>query len=215
MGGLSLSSIATRLCFFALILLSGCDEESPHTTLHPGSVVLAFGDSVTYGTGAGRGEDYPSRLAQSSGWTVINAGVPGDTAEQARERIEPLLDEHSPSLVIVSLGGNDFLRQRPPVAVKEDLRAIVQAVRGAGALPVLVAVPRLSLLRATIGALADSPIYAELAEEEGLLLVEGVFSAVLSEEALRADPIHPNAAGYQKFSAGLFDALHEAGLAAD
>lgn len=210
-----LSNIAARICFSVSILLSGCAEENPHTALHPGSVVLAFGDSVTHGTGAGRGEDYPSRLAESSGWTVINAGVPGDTAEQARDRIEPLMDEHSPSLVIVSLGGNDFLRQRSPVAVKEDLRTIVQAVRSAGALPVLVAVPRLSLLRATIGALADSPIYAELAEEEGLLLVEGVFSAVLSEEALRADPIHPNAAGYQKFSAGLYDALREAGIAGD
>lgn len=212
---MSPSSIAAWLCLAALILLSGCADESPHTALHPGSVVLAFGDSVTHGTGAGRGEDYPSRLAQSSGWTVVNAGVPGDTAEQARERIEPLLDKHSPSLVIVALGGNDFLRQRSPVAVKEDLRTIVQAVRGAGALPVLVAVPRLSLLRATVGALADSPLYAELADEEGLLLVEGIFSEVLSDERLRADPIHPNAAGYQEFAAALYGALREAGLAGD
>jgi acyl-CoA thioesterase-1 len=208
-------SIAARLCLAALVLLSGCADESRYSALGPGAVVLAFGDSVTHGTGAGRGEDYPSRLALATGWRVINAGIPGDTAGQARERIEPLLAEHSPSLVIVALGGNDFLRQRSPAAVKEDLRAIVQSVRGAGALPVLVAVPRLSLLRATVGALDDSPIYAELADEEGVLLVEGLFSEVLSDEALRADPIHPNAAGYQVFAAGLDGAFREAGLAGD
>lgn len=208
-----MAGIAARLCLAALPLLSGCADERHHTPLEPGAVVLAFGDSVTYGTGAGRAEDYPSLLAQATGWRVINAGIPGDTAAQARERIEPLLAEHSPSLVIVALGGNDFLRQRSPLAVKEDLRAIVRDVRGAGAVPLLVAVPRLSLLRATVGALADSPVYAELAEEEGLLLVEGVFSAVLSDETLRADPIHPNAAGYRALAAGLYGALRDAGLA--
>jgi acyl-CoA thioesterase-1 len=212
---MSMSGIAVRLCLAALLSVAGCAEESRHTRLGPGAVVLAFGDSVTYGTGAGRGEDYPSRLALSTGWTVINAGIPGDTAGQARERIEPLLVEHSPSLVIVALGGNDFLRQRSPAVVKEDLRAIVQAVRSAGAVPALVAVPRLSLLRATVGALVDSPIYAELADEEDLLLVEGIFSEVLSDETLRTDPIHPNAAGYRAFAAGLSGAFREAGLADD
>lgn len=215
MGGFSFSIIVSRLVLVALLALSGCADPDRYSPLEPGAVVLAFGDSVTYGTGARRGEDYPSRLADATGWTVINAGVPGDTAEQARGRIGPLLEEHAPSLVVVALGGNDFLRQRSPALVKEDLRAVVRAVQNAGAQPVLIAVPRLSLLRATVGSLADSPLYAELAEEEGVLLVEGVFSAVLSDEALRADPIHPNATGYENFAAGLYAALHEAGLTGD
>ncbi|MFO7552899.1 MAG: GDSL-type esterase/lipase family protein [Haliea sp.] len=195
-----------------VVLVLGCTRESPYSPLPPGSVVLAFGDSVTWGTGAGRGEDFPSLLAERSGWQVVNAGVPGDTAAAARERIEGLLRQHDPALVIVGLGGNDFLRKRPDADVEADLRAILRRVQDHGAIPVLVAVPRLSLLRASVGALKDAPLYARLAEAQGVLLVPDVFSGVLSQESLRADTIHPNKAGYEVFAEELAAALRQAGL---
>lgn len=198
-----------------LVFAAGCGEESRYAPLPPGSVVLAFGDSVTWGTGANRGEDFPSLLAAHSGWQVVNAGVPGDTAAAARERIGGLLRQHDPVLVIVELGGNDFLRKRADDQVAADLREILQAVQGHGAIPVLVAVPRLSLLRASVGALRDAPLYARLAEEEGVLLVPDVFSHVLSRDSLRADTIHPNKAGYEVFAEELAAALRRAGLLPD
>src|SRR5690606_23505804 len=97
---------------------------------------------------------------------VINAGIPGDTAARAVGRIAGALDETRPALAIIELGGNDFLQRRAAADVKEDLRTIVRAVRSAGAIPVLVGVPELSVLRAAVGRLRDSPIYAELADEE-------------------------------------------------
>ncbi|MEQ9397133.1 GDSL-type esterase/lipase family protein [Haliea sp.] len=193
-------------------LVPGCSRESPYSPLPAGSVVLAFGDSVTWGTGAGRGEDFPSRLAEHSGWQVVNAGVPGNTATAARERLEGLLRQHDPALVIVELGGNDFLRRRPDADVEADLRDILRTVQDHGAIPVLVAVPRLSLLRATVGALKDAPLYARLAEAEGVLLVPDVLSGVLSQESLRADTIHPNKAGYEVLAEELAAALRQAGL---
>lgn len=195
-----------------VLLLVACSDAPRYEALAPGMVVLAFGDSVTYGTGAGRGEDYPTRLAQHSGWEVVNAGVPGDTAGAARSRIETLLQQTAPALVIVELGGNDFLRRRSEKEVKEDLRAILLAVRTSGAIPVLVGVPELSIFRATIGQLSDSAIYSELAEEEGVLLLESVFSSVLSDASLRADHVHPNAEGYRVLADGIVDELAEAGL---
>jgi acyl-CoA hydrolase len=196
-----------------LILLTACSDPTPdYQPLEQGAVVMAFGDSVTHGTGAGAGEDFPTLLAGDTGWQVVNAGVPGDTADKARERIEGLLQEHDPELVIVELGGNDFLRRQPPEQVKEHLREIIAAVRSAGAIPVLVAVPEFSVLGAAVGSLSDSPIYEELAEEEGILLIDDVFSQVLSEEHLRADRIHPNAQGYRQLADGIAEALTEAGL---
>ena len=174
--------------------------------------MLAFGDSITYGTGANRGEDYPGRLAEITGWQVINAGVPGDTAEQARARIGPLLEEHQPKLVIIELGGNDFLWQRPPSRVKEYLREIVASAKAGSATTLLVAVPRVSISRAALGALKDSPIYAELAEEEAVLLFEDGLSGILSDEDLRADQIHPNGQGYARLASRLADFLAEQGL---
>lgn len=194
------------------LLLVACSDSPRYEALAPGTLVLTFGDSVTHGTGAGRGEDYPTRLAQRSGWEVVNAGVPGDTAGVAKSRIETLLQETAPALVIVELGGNDFLRRRPEKEIKEDLRVILQLVRTSGAIPVLVGVPELSIFRATIGRLSDSAIYAELAKEEEVLLVEEVFSSVLSDASLRADHIHPNAEGYRVLGNGIADALAEAGL---
>jgi acyl-CoA hydrolase len=196
----------------ALLVLTGCGDSARYEHLPPGSTVLAFGDSVTHGTGAGDGEDFPARLAAISGWNVINAGIPGDTAREARRRLEPLLSRHDPALVLIELGGNDFLRKRRDADVKADLETMVEHVQDHGAIPVLVAVPRLSLLRARAGALKDSDIYAAIAESRDVPLVREVFSAVLSDETLRADPIHPNAEGYRVMAEGISAQLESLGL---
>jgi acyl-CoA thioesterase-1 len=200
------------LIFMTLICLAGCGDDATYQPLPAGTRVLAFGDSVTHGLGASAGEDYPTRLAIATGWRVINAGLSGDTAREAKERIHASLEQHSPELVIIELGGNDFLRKRPSSTVKQDLREIIQASETSGAVTVLVAVPRLSLLRAGIGALADSPIYEELADETGVLLIPDVFSEVLSNKALLSDQIHPSAQGYQVLTDGFVASLREAGL---
>lgn len=209
------SPIKHYLPLLALILLlTGCDEKSHHEPLLPGTTVLAFGDSVTHGTGAGKDQDYPALLALATGWHVVNAGTPGDTAQRAVSRIEPLLQQHKPALVIIGLGGNDFLRRRPTMAVKEDLRSIVQQVQQSGATVALLAVPEFSVFRAGIGVLSDSPIYGELAEEEEVILIAGVFSRVLSDNNLKADAIHPNADGYREMRDGIMQRLQKAGLLA-
>ena len=197
------------LCSLTLL---GCGEDPRYQPLPPGSLVLAFGDSVTYGTGAPEGEAYPDHFWQLTGLGVVNAGIPGDLARDARRRLPELLNLHEPDLVIIELGGNDFLRKRAESLVKEDLRAMIHSTREAGAIPALVAVPRLSLLRASTGTLKDSVIYAELAEETGVVLVEDVFSDILSTDELKADEIHPNGEGYRVLALGIVATLREAGL---
>ena len=208
---------AAGLCLLACLLLlaPGCGNETRLPPLQPGAVVLAFGDSITAGLGAGPGEDFPARLAAATGWQVVNAGVSGDTAREARERLAPLLDKWQPELVIVELGGNDFLRQTPAARVGGYLREIVRDAQASGASVALVAVPRLSLLRASVGALSDSPIYAEIAAEEGVILIPDVLADILSDAGLRADEIHPNAAGYRQLAAGIREALAARGLLGD
>jgi len=204
--------VAILLCAW---LLTACERMPTPTPIPPDAIVVAFGDSVTSGIGAAAGEDWPSRLAGLSGWTVVNAGVPGDTAESARDRIEAVLTKHQPALVVIEIGGNDFLQRRPQAAVKDDVRRIIQSVRQSGAQAVLVAVPQFSLLGILSGAKRDAPIYRELAQEEGVPLVEAVFSEILSRPELCADQIHPNAEGYRTMAATIYAFLAQTPKGAD
>ena len=194
------------------VVLGACGKPLKLPTIQPGATVLAFGDSVTFGTGAAAGEDWPTLLARQTGWRIENAGIPGDTAEAGKERIQALLDEHRPALVIVEIGGNDFLRRRPPAAVKEDVRRMIQAAKKAGSQVVLVAVPEFSLLGAVTRKPSDSPIYRELGDEEKIPVVSDVFSDILGRPELCADQIHPNAQGYQQMASGIQAYLKKLGL---
>jgi acyl-CoA hydrolase len=193
--------------------VAACGKKQRLAAIPAGSPVLAFGDSLTFGTGAAPGEDWPTLLAGMTGWNVRNAGVPGDTAEAGRARLRSLLEEQVPALVIITIGGNDFLRRRPANDVKEDIRQMIRNSQAAGAKVVLVGVPELSLLAVVAGKPADSPIYAQLAREEGVLLLPDVVSNVLRQPDLRADRIHPNAEGYRQMASGVFAGLRASGLA--
>jgi acyl-CoA thioesterase I len=192
--------------------LFGCRQSPTQAVIPSGATVLAFGDSITHGTGAEKGEDWPTLLAAKTGWNLVNAGIPGDTAQGGRARIASLLSQYQPALVIVGLGGNDFLRRRPADQVKEDLRDILRQVKSNGTPVVLLAVPAPSLLAAVASQLSDSPLYKALAEEEGVVLLEDVISTVLSNNALKADPIHPNAEGYRRMAEAIHKALQRSGF---
>ncbi len=205
-----------KLCllFLLVLFLAACGGGRKVAPIPVGGTVLAFGDSVTFGTGAGLGEDYPTRLAAISGWKIVNAGIPGDTAEAAKARIRGAIEQERPALVILELGGNDFLRRRPEAAVMADLRAILLQIRAENIPVVLVAVPRFSLIGAVIGGLPDAELYEQLADEEGIPLVPKVFARILSDPGLKSDQIHPNAEGYRQLAEGIAERLRQVGFLA-
>jgi lysophospholipase L1-like esterase len=168
-------------------------------------VVLAFGDSLTYGTGAAETESYPAVLQQMIGRSVVRAGVPGEVSAQGLERIDEVLDEVKPRIVIVCLGGNDLLRKIPDAQIAANLRGILRAVKAKGAAPVLVGVPRLQLLSAA------PEFYAEIAREFGVPYEGTAVKDVLYSAKLKSDPIHPNAAGYRQMAEGIAKLLKQAG----
>ena len=201
------------LLLFPAMAVAGCGKKQRLPAIPAGSSVLAFGDSVTFGTGAAPGEDWPTLLASMTGWNIRNAGLPGDTAAAGKARLDSLLAEQVPALVIITIGGNDFLRRRPANEVKEDIRQMIRSSRSAGAQVVLVGVPELSLLAVVAGKPEDSPVYAQLARDEGVLLIPDVFSNVLGQPDLCADRIHPNAEGYRQMASGILAGLRVSGLA--
>lgn len=195
-----------------LALLAACGQRAPKAAPLPaGSTVLALGDSLTAGVGATPETAYPAVLQTLTGWQVVNGGVSGDTAAQALARLPGLLQDHQPRLVIVSIGGNDFLRQMSAGAAKATIREISRTAQAGGAQVLLVAVPQVSLLAAGTGSLQDHPLYAELAGELKLPLHAEGWARVLSQPELRADTVHANAQGYRSFAEGLVPTLRRVG----
>ncbi|MBW8369897.1 MAG: arylesterase [Thiobacillus sp.] len=187
------------------VLLAACDRAPTLPKLSSHDVIVAFGDSLTHGTGASSDTAYPAVLASLTGRTVINAGVPGDTTSSGLQRLPAVLAEHQPRLVLLCLGGNDMLGKQSEAATENNLRLLVQTIRASGAEVMLIAVPEPKLF----GGAPD--FYSRVAEEMRLPLEDDVFNEVLKDNRLKADPIHANAAGYRVVAERLAEFLQEAG----
>lgn len=208
-------TVLARLAAVALAApLAACGRKPPRAQALPaGATVLALGDSLTSGEGASHNTAYPAVLQHLTGWKVVNGGVSGDTSAQALDRLPGLLQKHNPALVIVSIGGNDFLRRQSSATTRTNVQRICADARASGAQVLLVAVPELSLM-AAVGKLSDHALYQEVAEELKIPLHSKGWSGVLAQDRLRSDQIHANAAGYEQFAQGLVETLTTTGLLA-
>ncbi|HEY5762139.1 MAG TPA: GDSL-type esterase/lipase family protein [Rhodocyclaceae bacterium] len=193
--------------------LAACSPSPPFSPLPTNARVLVLGDSLVSGYGLSVQRAWPALLSQTTGWQIENAGVSGNTSEQGLARLPDYLDvESPPAAVIVVLGGNDMLRKIPEAQTRANLATAIEKIRRVAAVPVLIAVPRPSLAGAVLQSLDDADLYAELAAESNVPLIESVFSDVLSESALKLDRLHPNDAGQQELARRIADAMRKLGL---
>lgn len=195
----------------ALTLAACGKRKAAVAALKSDARVLALGDSLTVGYGAAPEQAWPALLAQLTGWRIDNEGVNGDTSAGALKRLEALLAAGSYDAVLVGIGGNDMLRGVSQQATKDNVAAIVRQALGHTPYVAVIATPAPEPLRATVGALSDAGFYEEVAAAEKALLIPDVYSAVLSDAALRSDRIHANAQGYAVVAQQLADKLKAAG----
>lgn len=152
--------------------------------------VIAFGDSLVEGRGATADHDLVSLLSQRLGVSIVNAGRSGDTTGAALARLERDVLSRNPGIVIVLLGGNDFLRHVPTEDVFANLTTIVGRIRECGAAVVLVGVD--------VGLFSDPyrDEYEKLARRLEAGLVPDVLDGIIGHANLMSDAIHPNDRGY-------------------
>jgi lysophospholipase L1-like esterase len=185
-------------CLFPALLITACHIGAPRLReLPPDAVILAFGDSLTYGTGALPDQSFPAVLQKTISRTVINAGVPGETTAEGRARLPHLLDKYQPALVLLCLGANDMLRGLDEAAAAENLKEMIRMAEKGGAQVVLIGVPKPTLLMST------PEFYRQIAEEFSLPYLDNTMRDILKENSLKSDFIHPNAKGYQKLAEGI------------
>ncbi len=201
---------AHRVCYFLLcglfaLLPLACSRQPQLPPLASDAVILAFGDSLTFGTGAGDAQSYPEMLAGLTGRKVVNAGVPGEISKDGLERLPGVLEEVQPDLLILCHGGNDMLRRQDQQQLRANLAGMLQLARDQGIAVVLVAVPEPGL------ALKPPALYEELAKEFAFPLEKETIISILKKSELKSDQVHPNAAGYQRMAESFADLLRKSG----
>ena len=176
-----------------LFLLTACGsglKDVKNLDRAAGKNIIAFGDSITEGFGVGREQAWPAVLSGLIGLPVVNAGVSGDMTQSALARLEKDVLTQDPGIVIVGLGGNDFLRQVSKEETERNLREIIARIQDKGAAVVLLGM--------NLGMFVDEykDLYARVAKGTGSYLIPQVLKGILDAPGNRQeDRIHPNEAG--------------------
>jgi acyl-CoA thioesterase-1 len=200
------------LAWLWLAVLAGCSGEDPAVSsqapppapaeaLVEGTIV-AVGDSLTAGYGLSEDAAYPALLerrlrADGYRYTVVNAGISGETSTGAANRMEWIMTLN-PDIVILATGANDGLRGIDPALTRKNIDGIVADLRARGVVVVLAGMKMVKNMgREFTDAFED--IYPSVAEKHDVILIPFFLEGVAAEKALnQADGIHPTAEGYEK-----------------
>lgn len=165
-----------------------------------GTDIVAFGDSLVQGVGAGEGQDFVSLLSKRIGRPILNLGHSGDTTAAGLARIQEL-DAYKPKVVLLLLGGNDYLKKVPITETRKNLEAIIEHIQARGAVVLLLGV-RGGLLHDRF----DSE-FEDLRDTYHTAFVPDVLDGLLGDSAYMADSVHPNAAGYKLIADKIYPVL--------
>ncbi|GAA4000449.1 arylesterase [Comamonas faecalis] len=164
------------------------------------ATILVVGDSMSAEYGLPRGSGWVQLLherleREAPQATLVNASISGDTTSGGRARLPALLARHKPTLVVLELGGNDALRGLPLKSTEDNLTAMAQACRAAGAQVLLVGMQVPPNYGADY-ARRFAALFKEVAQAQGAALVPfllaGVADAADPTALFQPDRIHPS-----------------------
>lgn len=197
-------SLVVFAMFFSIVLLLVSQKNGNDTNcvvLKEGSVILAFGDSLTNGVGAEHEFSYPKYFERKTGLRVINAGIDGEFSYEGLSRLPESL-KYKPDLVILCHGGNDILNKLSSQDLKNNLLAMINLIQNSGARVLLVGVPDFSLF-----SFETHEIYSEVADEADILLEDEVLTKIELDRSLKSDYVHPNEKGYEMMADAFIEVL--------
>ncbi len=183
-----IAGLATGLVLLFFFLTSGMDVQK---VTQKGPVIF-FGDSLTVGYGAAAEQDFPSLVTKKLNITsAINAGVSGNTTQDALNRLQKDVLDLKPSLVIVEFSGNDFLQNVPAAKTMSNLEEIAQKIHVTGSALVMIE------FRFPFSTQTYTDGFTKIAKTYKAAIVWNVLDEITNKKNLMYDNIHPNAAGYK------------------
>ena len=177
--------------------------------------LMVVGDSLSAEYGLRRGTGWVPLLekqlaSQKKSVKIVNASISGDTTSGGRSRIGALLAQHKPDIVVIELGGNDALRGLPLNMTEQNLAAMTQAAKKAGAKVLLLGMQVPPNYGGAYAATFSS-LFAKVAKAEKVPLVpfflKGIADVDDAVSQFQADRIHPNEQAQPKMLANVWPEL--------
>lgn len=162
--------------------------------------IVAFGDSLTAGYGVAESDSYPAQLQRKlhqAGlqWTVINAGISGETSSGALARVDWVM-KLKPDIVVLETGANDGLRGQPTELTRKNLDSIVSKLQSKNVVVVLAGMRMLKNLGPDYTS-RFAAVYRRVAKERKTILIPFFLDKVAGKEGLNlSDGVHPTGKGY-------------------
>lgn len=159
--------------------------------------IVVLGDSLAISPS--RAQSFPARLqarldASYPGWTVVNAGVGGDTTTDGVRRMDAVMTSKT-AILVLELGANDGLRGVSIATIEKNLAAIIERAQ-AREIRVLLCGMETPPFNGWNYSVEFHRLFPRLAARYNVPLVPFLLAGVaLNPEFNQADDIHPNAAG--------------------
>ena len=161
--------------------------------------ILVVGDSLSAAYGLPQQRGWVALLGERIkrerlDYSVVNASISGDTTGGGLARIDRLLAQHKPAVVVLELGGNDGLRGMPVAAMKRNLSGMIEQSRKSGARVLLVGM-RMPPNYGPQYTGEFERAFAELAKQHRTALVPFLFEDFsVGRDFFQPDGIHPTEA---------------------
>jgi len=183
------------LTFSSILILNSCQSKFnniANINNGTGENIVALGDSITAGYGLNPEQAYPYLLSQKIDLPIVNVGVSGDKTADALARLSEDVLSKNPWMVIVALGGNDFLKKVTKAETEQNLKEIIAQIQAEQAITVLLGM--------NLGLFTDEykDLYQRVAEETNSYLIPQVLKGIIDNPKHRQqDIIHPNNIGQE------------------
>ena len=147
------------------------------------------------------------RLDQGAyNYSVINAGISGDTTSGGVSRLPKLIKFYQPEILILELGGNDGLRGTSLKAIEKNLRHMIFLAQRSDITVLLIGV-QLPPNYGVVYTEGFEKVFSVLAKEYGLKLIQGALKAMVKEGLMQPDGIHPNVKGHREIEKMIWEHL--------
>ena len=194
---------AVALCWFFIF------RDSTPKGLCPlnGDSIITLGDSLANGFGVSDEDSFAIQIPRILGKNAIKLGIDGEVSAELMARISRELNGKNPAAVIISIGGNDFLRKFDKATTAQNIRAIAQKAKAKTSCVVLLGVPD-GILGGLVGGV--SSVYYDIAKAEGVLLEKDAMPQILKQHSLKVDEIHPNKDGHAIIAQNIAELIRKA-----